>query len=199
MTLVPVQLNAEVIDGRDSLSRGHTLRATVLRPGRLCIVAVAIVAGLLLAACSSSTTTSPGSGATTTSPGSGTTTAAPPSPSPTSAVCQAAAELRTSVNNLAHIKIGKDTVNEIKSNLADVEAKFSALTAQLHDANQPQVGAAKSSLDTLMTAVSNLSAHPSTSTLQAVATAVTGVTTAAGNLLTSLAPQCGSTPASPTS
>lgn len=191
MTLEPAQLKAKVINGRGSPRGGNTMRATVLRPGRLRMVAVAVAAGLLLAACSSTTTTSPGSGATATT--------ASPAPSPTSAVCQAAAELRTSVNALAHVKIGPGTVNEIKSDLANVEAKLTALTAELHDANKPQTTAVNSALDTLKTAVSDLSAHPSASTLGGVATAVSGVTTSVGNLLTSLAPQCGATLASPTS
>lgn len=191
MTLGPVQFNTEVRSRRGSLSGDNTMRATVLRPERWRILAVAVVAGLFLAACSSSTTTSPASGATT--------TAASPASSPTSAVCQAAAELRASVNALAHVKIGAGTVDEIKSDLADVETKLTALTSELHNANQPHASAMKTALDTLMTAVTNLSAHPSASTLSAVATAVGGVTTAAGNLLTSLAPQCGSATASPTS
>ena len=202
MTLEPAQLKAKVINGRGSPRGGNTMRATVLRLGRLRMVAVAVTvaAGLLLAACSSTTTTSPGSGATTTSPGSGATaTTASPAPSPTSAVCQAAAELHASVNALAHVKIGQGTVNEIKSDLANVEAKLTALTAELHDANKPQTTAVNSALDTLKTAVSDLSAHPSASTLGGVATAVSGVTTSVGNLLTSLAPQCGATLASPTS
>lgn len=192
MTLEPAQLKAKVINGRGSPRGGNTMRASVLRPGRLRMVAVAVAAGLLLAACSSTTTTtSPGSGATATT--------ASPAPSPTSAVCQAAAELRASVNALAHVKIGQGTVNEIKSDLANVEAKLTALTAELHDASKPQATAVNSALNTLKTAVSDLSAHPSASTLGGVATAVSGVTTSVGNLLTSLAPQCGATPASPTS
>jgi hypothetical protein len=164
----------------------------------LCILAVTIVAGLLLSACSSTTTVSPAAG---TSPAPGATaTAASPTASPTSAVCKAAAELRTSVNSLAHVKIGKGTVDEIKSDLADVEAKFTALTGELHNANKTQTSAVKTSLDTLKTAVSNLSANPSASNLGAVATAVGGVTTSVGALLASLAPQCGgSVTASPTS
>lgn len=206
MTLERVQLNAQVINSRGSRRGDNTMRATVFRPGRLCILAVAIVAGLLLCACSSTTTVSPAAGTTspapgTTSPTPGTTaTAASPTGSPTSAVCQAAAELRTSVNALARVKIGTGTVDQIKSSLADIEAKFTALTAELHNANKTQTSAAKTSIDTLKTAVSNLSANPSASNLRTVATAVGAVTTSVGTLLTSLAPQCsGSATASPTS
>jgi len=199
MTLERVQLNAQVINSRGSRSGDNTMRATVFRPGRLCILAVAIVAGLLLCACSSTTTVSPAADTTSPAPGA-TATAASPTGSPTSAVCQAAAELRTSVNALARVKIGTGTVDQIKSDLADVEAKFTALTAELHNANKTQTSAVKTSLDTLMTAVSNLSANPSASNLRTVATAVGAVTTSAGTLLASLAPQCsGSATASPTS
>jgi len=191
MTLEPLQLKAKMINGCGSPRGGNTMRATVLRPGRLRMVTVAVAAGLLLAACSSTTTTtSPGSGATATT--------ASPASSPTSAVCQAAAELRASVNALAHVKIGQGTVDEIKSDLANVETKLTALTAELHDANKPQASAVNSALNTLKTAVSDFSAHPSASTLGGVTTAVSGVTTSVGNLLSSLAPQCGATPASPT-
>lgn len=193
MTLEPAQLKAKVMNGRGSPRGGNPMRATALRPGRLRMVAVAVAvaAGLLLAACGSTTTTSPGSGATATT--------ASPAPSPTSGVCQAAAELRASVNALAHVKIGQGTVDEIKSDLANVETKLTALTAELHDASKPQTSAVNSALDTLKTAVSDFSANPSASTLGGVATAVNGVTTSAGNLLSSLTPQCGATPASPTS
>jgi hypothetical protein len=90
------------------------------------------------------------------------------------------------------------TVNEIKSDLANVEAKLTALTAELHDANKTQTSAVESAIDALKTAVSDFSAHPGVSTLQGVTTAVGGVTTTVSNLLTSLASQCGSAPASPT-
>jgi hypothetical protein len=197
----PVQLTAGVVNGRGFDDEANTMRATVTRPGRWRIVAAALAAGLLLAACSSSSTSSPGSSpspSATPAP----TSAAPPTPTPTtpspaSAVCQAAADLRASVGTLTHVKIGKGTANEIKSDLADVEAKLTALTAQMHGEFQAQTTAVKSALDTLKTAVSNLTAHPSTSTVKGVATAVGGVATAASSLLASLAPQCGS--ASPSS
>src|SRR5215472_1559919 len=92
---------------------------------RWAIAAAAIAAELLLGACSSSSSSIP-----TTPPPSPTpapTTAAPATPGATSSVCQAAAELRTSVDALLHIHISKGTADEIKSDLANVEAKFTAL------------------------------------------------------------------------
>ena len=95
------------------------------------------------------------------------------------------------------MKIGKGTVNEIKSDLANVEADFTALTAQLHGEFSAQTSALKSALDALKTAVSNLTAHFSVSAVKGVATALGGVATASSALLASLAPQCGSASASP--
>jgi len=162
------------------------------------IIAVAFAAGLLLAACSSSNTSSPSSSPSPRgTPAPASAAAAPPSPSPAPGVCQAAAHLRASVDTLTHVKIGKGTASEIKSDLADVEAKFTALTGQLHGEFKTQTNAVKSALDMLKTAVSNLTAHPSTSTVKGVATALGGVATAASSLLASLAPQCGSSSPSP--
>ena len=112
-------------------------------------------------------------------------------------MCQAAAGLRASVDTLTHVKIGKGTADEIKSDLAGVETAFTALTAELHGQFKAQTSVVKSALDTLKTAVSNLTAHPSTSTVTGVATALGGVATAASSLLASLAPHCGSASASP--
>ncbi len=196
----PVQPIAGVVNGRGVDDEANTMRATVTRPARWRIVAAALAAGLLLAACSSSSTSSPSSSpspSATPAPTSATAAPTPTAPSPTSAVCQAAAGLRASVDTLTHVKIGKGTANEIKSDLADVEAKLTALTAEMHGEFKAQTSAVKSALDTLKTAVSNLTAHPSASTVTGVATAVGGVATAASSLLASLAPQCGSASASP--
>jgi hypothetical protein len=102
-----------------------------------------------------------------------------------------------SVDTLTHVKIGKGTVDEIKSDLANVEAKFTALTAELHGEYKAQTDAVRSALDALKTATGDLTAHPSVGTTKGVATALGGVATAVGNLLTSLAPHCGSVSASP--
>jgi hypothetical protein len=179
--------------------------------GRRCIVAVALLAGISLAACSSSATSSTGSSAspsvtspsatspTVTSPSAtgATGATASPTPSDTSAVCQAAAALRDSVSTLTHVNIGTGTVSEIISDLGNVQAKLTALTAELHDTFKTQTNAVTSALDTLKTAASNLRAHPSASTITSAATAVGGVTAAVSSLLTSLGPRCGSASASP--
>jgi hypothetical protein len=197
MAMAPEQLTAGVVNGRGFDDEANTMRTTVTRPGRWRIVAAALTAGLLLAACGSSSTSSPRSGPSPSATPEQASAAAAPAPSPTSAVCQAATGLRASVDTLTHVKIGKGTADEIKSDLAGVETAFTALTAELHGQFKAQTSAVKSALDTLKTAVSNLTAHPSTSTVTGVATALGGVATAASSLLASLAPHCGSASASP--
>jgi hypothetical protein len=194
MALGPVRVTAGVVNDGDSRGEGgNNVRATVLRTGRWRIIVAALISGLLLAGCGSSATSSPSSSASPSAPA----TAASPAPTSTSAVCRAATDLRDSVAALAHVKPGTGTVGELRSDLADVQAKLTALKTELHDTFTAQTNAVQSALNTLKTAISNLSAHPSTSTVKGVATAVGGVTTAVGNLLTSLAPQCGSASVSP--
>jgi hypothetical protein len=198
MAMGPAQSAAGVAGGCGLDDEANAMRATVTRPGRWRLVAAAFAAGLLLAACSSSSTSSPATSSPSPSaPPAPTSAAAAPAPSPTSAVCQAAADLRASVDTLTHVKIGKGTADEIKSDLADVEAKLTALTAELHGEFKAQASAVKSALNTLKTAVSDLTDHPSTSTVKGVTTALGGVATAASSLLASLAPQCGSATTSP--
>jgi hypothetical protein len=157
------------------------------------VAAAAVSAVLLMAACDS--TAGSGSGGSASPSSSPAATAAPASGS-ASARCQAAADLRASVDQLTHVKIGKGTADEIKSDLANVEAKLTALTAQLHDELHAQASAVKSALDALRTALSNLTAQPSTSTAKGVATALDKVAATTRSLLSALAPECGSASAS---
>jgi len=94
------------------------------------------------------------------------------------------------VEQLLHVKIGKGTADEIKSDLANVKEKLTALTAELHGEFQAQTNAVKSAIAKLETAVSDMTAHFSASTAAGVATAVGGVAAATSSLLAALAPQC---------
>lgn len=164
---------------------------------RWAIAMATVAAGLLLAGCSSSSSSSPSSPSPVPTPVANTFVATPATPSASSAVCQAAADLRASVDTLLHIHISKGTADEIKSDLANVEAKFKALTAALHGEFKAQTDAVRSALSALKTAVSNLTAHFSASAVTGVATAASGVAAAVSSLLASLAPQCGSASVSP--
>src|SRR5215470_15561139 len=161
------------------------------------IAVVTAAAGLLSAACGSSTT-SPAGGA---SPSPSPTPPPPPAPSPAaslaSPVCQDVAALRASLNTLAHVRIGKGTVDEIKSDIADVQAKLSALVATAKGEWQAQTSALQSALDKLKTAVSDLKAHPSAGMVPGVVSALRGVSAAGGSLLTAAGSQCPQASASP--
>lgn len=158
------------------------------------IVVVTIAAGLLSAACGSSTTSSPGGGA---SPSPSPPAATSPAASPASPLCQDVAALRTSLTTLTHVRIGKGTVDEIKSDVADVQAKLSTLIATAKGEWQAQTSALQSALDKFRTALSDLKDHPSTTTVTGAASALAGVSAAAGSLLTAAGPHCGTASASP--
>ena len=152
---------------------------------------MAAAAALLAAACGSSGTPAGGSSPSTTS-------AAPSSaaPGPTSALCQDAVALRASIDNLTHVQVGQGMGDEIKSDLADVKAKLSALGTQAHGEWQSQTSALSASLTKLQTQVSDLTSNPSASTVSATVTALREVSASAGSLLTAIGTKCPSVSAS---
>jgi len=134
------------------------------------IVVLTVAAGLLSAACGSSTTSSGGGASASPTHSSAAPTSA--AASPASPVCQDVAALRTSLSTLTHVKIGKGTVDEIKADVADVQARLSTLIAAAKGEWQAQTSALQSALDKLKTALSDLKAHPSTSTITGAVTAL---------------------------
>jgi hypothetical protein len=160
-------------------------RVTAIRPPRWQTIAVAAGAALLAAACGSSGAPAGGSSPSATS-------AAPSSaaPSPTTAVCQDAAALRASIDTLTHVNVGQGMGDEIKSDLADVKAKLNTLTTQAHGQWQSQTSALSASLDKVQTAVSNLTANPSASTVSATVSALRDVSAATGSLLSAIGTKC---------
>jgi len=173
------------------------------------VCAVALAAGLVTVACGSSTTTSgaaSGSGSTASAAPSSpaattptaTTPAAPtPTASPASALCQDVAALRASLDMLKHVTVGKGTVNEIKSDLADVKTKLGAVKTELHGQWQAQVSALEDSLAKLQTAVNDLASNFSASTISGTVSALRSVAAAGSNLLAALSKQCPSASPSP--
>jgi hypothetical protein len=93
--------------------------------------------------------------------------------------------------------VSKDAVNQIKSNLADVQSKLNALTAQARGQWHAQTTDLKAALGKLQTATSDLAANPGVSTVSGVVTALGGVTTAASNLLAAMSTDCPSASPSP--
>jgi hypothetical protein len=155
--------------------------------------AVAVIgAGLLAAACGSG-----GSPSSASSPSSAPAATSPAAPSPTSALCQDAAALRASIDNLTHLTVGQGMGDQIKADLADVKAKLTAFTAQAQGQWQSQTSDLTASLSKLQTAASDLAAKPSASTVSGTVTALREVSASAGSLLSALGTQCPSATASP--
>jgi hypothetical protein len=166
------------------------------KPARWRLAAIAGGLALLTVACGSSGTTASG----------GAPSPSPPSPSPsapaatgsssTSGLCDEAAALFDSLNQLTHVKVQKGMKNEITADLTNVKAKLTAFVDEAHGRWQAQTAELKSALTKLQTEVKNLTASPSVSALASVATAIGGVGTATQNLLAAVSTDCPS--ASPT-
>src|SRR5215470_1088947 len=167
-------------------------RITTIWPSRWHAAVVAAGAALLVAGCGSSGGLYGGG-----SPSGRTTSAAAPATlSPTSAVCQDAAALRTSIDTLTHVQVGQGMGDEIKSDLADVKAKLATFKAQAHGQWQSQTNALSASLTKLQTEVSKLTSNPSASAVSATVSALREVSASAGSLLSAIGTKCPSVSAS---
>jgi hypothetical protein len=160
--------------------------------------AIALGAGLLLVACSSSSTTStPATSAAATSPATTSSAATSPAPTSTSALCQDVAALRASVDKLKHVTIGQGTVDELKADAADVKTKLGAVKTEAHGQAQAQINAMEDSIAKLESALKTLTSNFSVSAVSGTAGAVRGVAASASSLLGALSKDCPSASGSP--
>ena len=174
----------------------------VTRPAWWKLVIVVSGLALLVVACGSGSGTP--SGGTSSAALSSSTPATPSSSTPASpatsplnaAVCADAAALRASLDKLKHVKVGKGTVSEIKTDLKDLQANLTAFVNDARGQWQAQTSALKSALAKLQTAVKTLAANFSASAVSGVVTAIGDVSTAGRNLLAAVSTRCPS--ASPT-
>ena len=166
----------------------------VRRPARWKLAAVAYGLALLAAACGSSGT--PSGGTSSGAPPSS-ASAAPATTPPNAVLCDDAAALRASLDKLTHVKVGTGTASQIRADLNDVQANLTALVNHARGQWQAQTSTLQSTLTTLKTAVSNLASNPSPSTVSGVVTALSGVNTAAQNLLAVVNTSCPSASPSP--
>jgi hypothetical protein len=164
------------------------------KPARWRLAVIAGGLALLTVACGSSgTTASGGEPSPSPSPSAPATTGA----SSTSGLCDEAAALFDSLDQLTHIKVQKGMKNEITADLTNVKAKLTAFVDEAHGRWQAQTAELKSALTKLQTEVKNLTASPSVSALASVATAIGGVGTATQNLLAEVSTDCPSASPSP--
>ena len=169
--------------------------AIVTRPARWRLAAIACGLALVAAGCGSSGGTP--SGGTSSGVPSSSASAAPATSPPNAVLCADAASLRASLDKLTHVKVGAGTVSEIRADLNEVEANLTAFVNHAGGQWQAQTSALQSALATLKTAVSNLAANPSSSTVSGVVTALGAVKTAGQNLLAAVNTRCPSASPSP--
>ena len=144
----------------------------VTSAARCKLVAVVCGLALLAAGCGSSASSS---------------TAAVPS---TSVLCADAAAVHASVDKLKNVTVAKGMANEITADLNDVKTALTTFVDDAHGQFEAETSALKSALANLKTAVGDLAAHPSGSTVSGVKAARSEVTKAAQDLLAAVDPSC---------
>lgn len=145
---------------------------------KVAAAAAAVAITMLAAACGSSGSTSASSAPSRTASHQASSSTQPPKAS--TAVCRDGAALQAPLTSLASASGAKGTLNRVKANLKDAQAKLSTLTDDAHGAFSTQIHAMKSALTTLQTAVNG---DPGAG----VSTALDGVTQAESDLVGALA------------
>ena len=152
------------------------MRATY-RPGTrawLLLPAAVLVLSGLAAGCSSSS----GGGSSSSSSSS----------KPT--YCTAASQLKTSVHNLADVKVATNGLSSLQTALSKVQASATTFAADAKSAYPSQTTALKNSLSSLDTAIKSAKGQPPLTAATAVVPAVTQVKTSASNLQSAVKGKC---------
>ena len=150
------------------------MRATY-RPGTrawLLLPAAVLVLSGLAAGCSSSGSTSSSSS------------------SSKPAYCAAASQLKTSVHNLADVKVATNGLSSLQTALGKVQASATTFAADAKSAYPSQTTALKNSLSSLDTAIKSAKGQPPLTAATAVVPAVTQVKTSASNLQSAVKGKC---------
>jgi hypothetical protein len=153
------------------------------RAGAIVAAAAAATITMATAACGSTGTAS-GSSAPS-APAHDPASSLPQSQQVSEAQCRDKAALDTALTNLLQVSIRKGALNQVQADAADLQAKLSALTGDMHSEFSVQINALQSALTKLQTAVKG--ASNGTSSIAQVRTAADGITTATANLGTAFA------------
>ncbi len=123
-------------------------------------VAILGVGGaLLVAGCSTTTTSSPGA------PASKTKTTAPSTPKSTSSAeipCAQVKKLRTSLTDLTKTGINPTSASKLTTELKDIQTELASLKNQAHGMFATQVGDLKTTITKISTDAKGLSSNPGT-------------------------------------
>ncbi len=100
----------------------------------------------------------------------------------TPAYCTAAANLKTSVNNLGHVDVAKNGLGSLQTALTSVTSNAHTFAADAKSAFAPQTTALQNSLSGLGSAIKSAKSQPSLTAASAVASSVTQVKSSASAL-----------------
>lgn len=141
----------------------------------------AVAAVTVLAAACGSTAARGGSASTPASPGATGTRQV------SAEMCQDAAALRTSLENIVSFRAGKEPVARLRADLADASTKLAALRGNPQGIWRPQIAALETSLKVLHSEAANpaVTARPA-----GIQRALTGVGPKARTFITSAKAQC---------
>lgn len=113
-----------------------------------------------------------------------------PATSPSAALCADVTALRTSVDSLTTVNLAPGITEELKSDLADVEARLSAVVSDARGRWQAETDAVVAALATLEAVVRTAAASPGTGGASNIRVAVEGLRASVQNLLTVVRPAC---------
>jgi methanogenic corrinoid protein MtbC1 len=147
------------------------------------LAAACVVVASFAAGCSSSSATS--------APASTSASAkASASASAKTAVCQSAADLKTSVTGLKDTNITANGLSAIQDQLTKIEQQFQKFMADAKGQFKPQTDAMSSALSTLTSSLDAAKSNPNAGTLATVASSALSVVTAGKNLVTAVTNTC---------
>ena len=106
------------------------------------------------------------------------------------AYCTAASQLKTSVHNLANVKVATNGLSSLQTALSKVQASATTFAADAKSAYPSQTTALKNSLSSLDTAIKSAKGQPPLTAATAVVPAVTQVKTSASNLQSAVKGKC---------
>jgi hypothetical protein len=161
-------------------------------PGRLAVIPVAVVslAAVVLTGCgSNSSNNTPATNSPTAPATAVRTTSAPASAGDTAALCRDADALRASVSDLRNVPLNADALSTLASKADAISSKLDQLAADAKGSLRPQTDKLSAALAVLKNSLRDAVASPSTRNLSVIPSAITSVTTAAGDVRTAL-PDC---------
>ncbi|HKE64802.1 MAG TPA: hypothetical protein VKB59_09170 [Micromonosporaceae bacterium] len=155
---------------------------------RAAIPVALLCLGAAIAGCSNNGGGNPSPSPTTTSP-----SVAPSSPQPTgtaAALCDAAAKLKASVQNLTSLDPSAGLPG-VQAAIDNIQASLNEFAAAAQTQFAPQVAQMRSALANLKSAVAAASASPGSNSVGAITTAATGVLAAYNSLQQAVSSRCG--------